>query len=105
VELTGADLTGCHVYGVSAWGLKLDGTTQQKNLVITNWGEPEITVDNIEVAQFIYLMLHNQKIRDVIDTITSKAVLILGHFTAERKAVLDALRARPPLRQSEAIAR
>ena len=54
--------------------------------------EPEITVDNIEVAQFIYLMLHNQKIRDVIDTITSKAVLILGRFTDERKAVLDALR-------------
>jgi hypothetical protein len=37
-------------------------------------------------------MLHNQKVRDVIDTITSKAVLILGRFTAERKAGLDALR-------------
>ena len=33
-----------------------------------------------------------RKIRDVIDTITSKAVLILGRFTDERKAVLDALR-------------
>ena len=29
---------------------------------------------------------------EVIDTITSKAVLILGRFTEERKAVLDALR-------------
>ena len=37
---------------------------------------PRFTVDNIEVAQFIYLLLHNQKIRDVIDTITSKTVLI-----------------------------
>jgi hypothetical protein len=37
-------------------------------------------------------MLNNQKIRDVIDTITSKAVLILGRFTDDRKAVLDALR-------------
>ena len=37
-------------------------------------------------------MLHNEKIRDVIDSITSKAVLILGRFTDERKAVLDALR-------------
>jgi hypothetical protein len=61
-------------------------------LVITPKGEPEITVDSLEVAQFVYLMLNNQKIRDVIDTITSKAVLILGRFTAERKAVLDALR-------------
>jgi uncharacterized protein YjbI with pentapeptide repeats len=90
-DLSDADLTGCRVYGVSAWDLKLEGATQQ-NLVITPENEPEITVDDIEVAQFIYLMLHNQKIRDVIDTITSKAVLILGRFTDERKAVLDALR-------------
>ena len=90
-DLENADLTGCHVYGVSAWGVKLGGARQQ-NLIITDAGEPTITVDNIEVAQFIYLMLHNQKIRDVIDTITSKAVLILGRFTDKRKAVLDALR-------------
>jgi hypothetical protein len=38
------------------------------------------------------LLLHNEKIREVIDTITSKAVLILGRFTPERKAVLDAIR-------------
>jgi hypothetical protein len=61
-------------------------------LVVAPLDKPAITVDNIEVAQFIYLMLHNQKIRDVIDTITSKAVLILGRFTDERKPVLDALR-------------
>jgi hypothetical protein len=61
-------------------------------LIITPENEPEITVDNIEVAQFIYVLLRNQKIRDVIDTITSKAVLILGRFTEERKPVLEALR-------------
>jgi hypothetical protein len=44
------------------------------------------------VAQFIYLLLNNQKIRQVIDTITSKVVLILGRFTEERKRVLDAIR-------------
>jgi len=38
------------------------------------------------------LLLHNEVIRDVIDTITSKVVLILGRFTPERKRVLDALR-------------
>jgi uncharacterized protein YjbI with pentapeptide repeats len=90
-DLTGADLTGCRVFGISAWGLKLERAKQQ-NLLITRVDEPDITVDNIEVAQFIYLMLHNQKVRDVIDTITSKAVLILGRFTDERKAILDALR-------------
>jgi len=92
-DLTRADLTGCCIYGASAWGLRLEGA-KQHNLIITNpaENEPEITVDNLEVAQFIYLLLNNQKIRQVIDTITSKTVLILGRFTAERKAVLDALR-------------
>jgi uncharacterized protein YjbI with pentapeptide repeats len=90
-DLTGADLTGCRIYGVSAWGLKLERTKQQ-NLVVTSYGEPEITVDSIEVAQFVYLLLHNEKIRDVIDTVGKKAVLLLGRFTDERKAVLDALR-------------
>ena len=44
------------------------------------------------VAQFLYLLLSNPSIRDVVDTITSKVVLILGRFTPERKAVLDRLR-------------
>ena len=86
-----AILTGCRIYGISAWGLKVQGATQQ-NLIITPQGEPKITVDSLEVGQFIYLLLHNQKIREAIDTITSKTVLILGRFTPERKAVLDALR-------------
>jgi hypothetical protein len=28
-----------------------------------------VMVDNLEVAQFVYLLLNNAKIRDVIDTI------------------------------------
>jgi Pentapeptide repeats (8 copies) len=72
-DLTRADLTGCYVYGISAWDLKLNKAKQQ-SLVITKPPEPAVTVDNIEVAQFVYLLLHNKKIRDVIDTITSKAV-------------------------------
>jgi len=32
------------------------------------------------------------KVRQVIDSITSKVVLILGRFTPERKAILDAIR-------------
>src|SRR6516165_5513685 len=90
-DLTGADLTGSYVYGISAWRLKLENAKQQ-NLVITRDDEPAITVDNIEIAQFIYLMLNNEKVRDEIDTITSKVVLILGRFTQERKPVLEALR-------------
>jgi hypothetical protein len=86
-----ADLTGSRVYGASVWDARLTGATQ-KDLVITQNEQPTITVDNLEVAQFVYLLLNNAKIRDVIDTITSKAVLILGRFTPERKRTLDALR-------------
>jgi hypothetical protein len=86
-----ADLTGCKVYGISAWDLDLDNA-KQTDLVITPEDFEKITVDNIEVAQFIYLLLNNERIRHVIDTITSKVVLILGRFTPERKVVLDALR-------------
>jgi Pentapeptide repeats (8 copies) len=87
----GANLTECQVYGVSAWNINLI-KARQMDLVITRHDEPRITVDNLEVAQFIYLLLHNEKIRHVIETITSKAVLILGRFTPDRKAVLDAIR-------------
>jgi uncharacterized protein YjbI with pentapeptide repeats len=97
-DITHADLTACHIYGVSAWGLKLSAETRQRNLIIANTSdirtsdEPEITVDNIEVAQFIYLLLHNEKIRDVIDTIGKKGVLLLGRFTEGRISILERLR-------------
>ena len=90
-RLEDANLNGCHVFGGSTWNLNLKGA-QQSDLVITPQDEPVITVDNIQVAQFIYLLLTQNEIRRVIDTITSKAVLILGRFTPERKAVLDGIR-------------
>lgn len=91
-NLQRATLVGCRVYGISAWGVNLEGA-KQRNLNISDYREyPTIRVDNLEVAQFIYLLLNNERIRQVIDTITSKVVLILGSFTFERKAVLDTIR-------------
>jgi len=88
----GARFTGCNVYGVAAWGL-VGEPRDQSNLVITLDGEPQIVVDNLAVAQFIYLLVNNATLRGVIDTLTSKMVLILGRFTPERKRVLDQLKA------------
>jgi hypothetical protein len=92
VDLSGAKLCDCHVYGISVWNVKADKTTEQINLLINAGSDPVLTVDNLKVAQFIYLLLNNEEIRGVIDTITSKVVLILGRFTPERKPILDALR-------------
>ncbi len=90
-NLEGSTLTACSVYGISAWNVRLEGAIQS-NLVITPHDESVIQVDNLEVAQFVYLLLNNERIRHVIDTITSKVVLILGRFTPERKVVLDTIR-------------
>ncbi len=65
---------------------------KQENLVISNSKDPTIIVDNIEVAQFIYLLINNEKVRGIIDTISSKVILILGRFTDNRKKILDSIR-------------
>lgn len=112
-DLTGADLTGatlvgtsmlrtkvddavldgCHVHGISVWGV--EGLPKsQRDLTITAPNEPTITVDDIEVGQFVYLILKNEKLKSVLQTVTSKVVLLLGRFTDERKTVLDQLRER-----------
>jgi len=94
-KVSQATFTRCRVYGASAWDLDLKHVKDQSSLRITRDDEPgRVTVDNLEVAQFVYLMLHNQKIRGIIDTIGRKSVLILGRFTEARKAVLDALKER-----------
>jgi uncharacterized protein YjbI with pentapeptide repeats len=90
-DLRDAKLTNCRVYGVSAWDVQLEGATQT-DLIITPPDQPTITVDDLKVAQFIYTLLNNKNIRDVIDTVTKKVVLILGRFTPPRKVILDGLR-------------
>jgi hypothetical protein len=91
-NLVDAMLINCWIYGISTWNVKLSKTTKQQNLLITGPNEPQVTVDNIEVAQFVYLLLPNAKVRDVIDTIGRKGVLLLGRFTEGRITVLERLR-------------
>jgi len=90
-NLQGANLENALVYGISVWDIQ-GKIKNQQNLTITPKELPAITVDELEMAQFIYLLVNNTKIRNAIDTISSKAVLILGRFYKERKIVLDALR-------------
>lgn len=92
VNINNAKISKCNIYGINIWDLEGE-FEEQNDLVITPWMEPPITVDNIKVAQFIYLILNNKEIRDVINTLTSKTVLILGRFAdPSRKTVLDGLR-------------
>jgi hypothetical protein len=90
-QLDESVLSQALVYGVSVWDA-IGTPAAQTDLVITDPMDPVVMVDDLKVAQFVFLLLSNPSIRDVIDTITSKVVLILGRFTAERKQVLDRLR-------------
>jgi uncharacterized protein YjbI with pentapeptide repeats len=106
-DFRAANLVGCRIYGFSAWDLILDKDTVQKELVIIHQTDIEPTattseaservrifVDDLRVAQFVYLMLHNENLRSVLDVMTRRAVLILGRFTDGRKKVLDDIRKR-----------
>ena len=95
-SLVGATVEGCvldgaNVYGVSAWDLR-GKAKSSKDLNISPANIAIVTVDDIQVAQFLYLLMNNPKIRNVLDTVTRKVVLILGRFSPARKEVLDALR-------------
>jgi uncharacterized protein YjbI with pentapeptide repeats len=92
----GAHIIGCKVYGMSAWDLDLTDA-EQRDLIVRyrhndgvepdgKPGEDEVTVFDLRVAQFIYLLLNNKNIRDAIDNITLKTVLILGQFYSRTEA-------------------
>jgi hypothetical protein len=100
-DFAGAHLTGCRIYGLSAWDIKVDDETRQKDLVIiyekpatTKNQDPElgkVIVDDLRLAQFIYLILNNENIKHVFAATSRKTVLILGRF-GTHKPVLEAIR-------------
>ncbi len=86
------------VYGANVWNINIS-ETKQSNLIVEAYSEVSekerygvVTVDDIELAQFINLILNNNKVANVFNTMSSKIVLILGRFTTERKAILDLMR-------------
>ncbi len=89
-NLWGATLTNCRVYGVAVWDVELEGVNQL-NLIITPDDQSTIAVDDLEVAQFIYLLLNHKKLRNVLNAVTKKGVLILGRFGGGGLEVLQAV--------------
>ena len=89
-SLEGTILVDCHIHRISVWGTEADRATQ-RNLIIPRQGEPMIAVDDLEVAQFIYMLLKHAKLRKVINSITNKGVLILGRFGGGGLEVLQSI--------------
>lgn len=95
VNLTGAkfclkEISETVVYGISAWDLRTCEAMQQGKLVIERTydlysdlierGQVPMTVDNIELAQFIHYLSDHKKMRDTINIFNAKGVLLLGRF-------------------------
>ena len=94
-NLKGASLTDVHVFGISAWGVETDASTRQDLIVGRKEDEREapLRAHDLQTAQLLGLMLDGAGVRAVLDSMTSKLVLILGSFSPAEKTVLDALRA------------
>lgn len=94
VNLRGATLRGCYVHGAAVWKVETDPHTIQRDLIVTDLNDPTVTTDHLEIAQLIHLLINTAAIRDVINSMTGRAVLLLGRFTPERAAVISALAER-----------
>ena len=92
-NLCGATLTECNVHGTSAWRVKTDFQTTQTELIITDPADPPLRVDDLEVAQFIFLLMNHSKLRNAIDSVTKKGVLLLGRFGDGGLSILQAIAA------------
>src|SRR6185369_12953548 len=70
---------------------QVDESTKQTELIITDPSEPTLRVDDLEVAQFIYLLMNHRKLRNAIDSVTKKGVLLLGRFNDGGLETLQAI--------------
>ena len=87
-----ADLSGCRVYGISAWDLDLTDAIQSDLIYTAPDQGFELKLSDLQMAQFMYFIMSNVNLRDTIDTLTTKIVLILGRFTKKQKQLLEIIR-------------
>jgi len=84
------EITETVVYGISAWDISLSDDSKQSKLIIEKSyelysdfiarGELPLMVDDIELAQFVYYLSNHKKMRDTINVLNHRGVLLLGQF-------------------------
>lgn len=95
VNLVGAffrvkEITETVVYGIAAWDLVTSNEMKQSKLVIEKTYELysdliqqrkiPMMVDDIELAQFVHYLNDHKKMRDTLNILNDKGVLLLGRF-------------------------
>jgi uncharacterized protein YjbI with pentapeptide repeats len=90
-NLEGAILDNCAVYGTSLWEVQT-ADSRQRDLDIMPAQQPVLSVDSLQTAQLVGLLLHHDYARYDVFSITLNTVLIIGRFGEERKEVLLAIK-------------
>jgi uncharacterized protein YjbI with pentapeptide repeats len=95
VNLVGAhfrvrEITETVVYGIAAWDLVTSDDMKQSKLVIEKTydlysdfieqGKVPLMVEDIELAQFVYYLSNHKKMRDTLNILNDRGVLLLGRF-------------------------
>lgn len=84
------EITEAVVYGIAAWDLATDGNIKQSKLVIEHTyefysdlvaaGRVPLMVDDIELAQFVYFLSNHKRMLELLNTLGTRVVLLLGAF-------------------------
>jgi uncharacterized protein YjbI with pentapeptide repeats len=90
-NLENAVLDNCAVYGTSLWDVNLT-ESRQRDLDIMPAQQPVLSVDSLQTAQLVGMLLHHEKARYEVFSITLNTVLVIGRFPSERKPVLESIK-------------
>ena len=90
-HLENAVLDNCAVYGTSLWDVNLT-ESRQRDLDIMPAQQPVLSVDSLQTAQLVGMLLHHEKARYEVFSITLNTVLVIGRFPLDRKPVLTAIK-------------
>jgi hypothetical protein len=99
-RIEGAIFRGAQIYGLAAWSLE-GKPNDQAGMFVYSPREVDvdlrarprpITVDDLETAQFLHLLVDNPSIARILADVNERTVLLLGRFTSQRKRVLDHLK-------------
>jgi hypothetical protein len=93
-DVDGAVLSGCQLFGAGIWGLKGEPKRETGLTVQASEAGPALAVDDLETAQFLFVLLDNPRIAEAIDALSNRTVLLLGRFTPRQKATLDWMKQR-----------
>ena len=96
-NVAGATFSDCRVFGIAAWDLKGTPAKQSGLFVTPIWAdlrpptardmsmreeqyESALTMDSLELAPLVFSLIQRDRFGDLINTLTSKVILILGRF-------------------------